>query len=601
MDRTPSIRTYLILMNLLLLCLLFPAISIFTLRATSSFRDQQLNRSIVLLEESLASRAGTLASSLSLSASEAAAGYDFSFLMELLRQATINDPSMLHCLIMSPSGQVLADHAQQHLGEVLDDPLAQKLLKLAQHNFPQQQGKEQVAALQMVQHGQANEPAMQEVLAPVYNGGQLWGILRCTFSRQELEKEISTTSQQWSQRMKSFSIYLFSLAALFFGLGMAVVIFFTRPLLAALNTLETGVQRISNGDLQHAIRATGLGCREFAELASSFNEMTDSLRLSREQLADYSRGLEEKVEERTRALHQAQESLLRQAHEAGMAEMAVGVLHNIGNAITPAKVGTAMLLKRLRESPLQNGLAPALAPLQQAVLSSKQLSDDERQRYKAILELLPSSIQEEFGQISEEINRIREKHEHIEAIIGLQMRYARLMGKAEPVDINRVVRDALDMLADSLQKREIEVELELAQVPAVDLEKAKLIQVIVNIIKNSYEAIDLADGPDKKIRISSSLAGDSDNPQIRLVIADSGCGFEPAEQDNLFSFGYSTKHRGTGFGLHSCANFLIANNGSIQAESPGPGQGAQFILTLPISAEQAPDQPITQAEEDNGL
>ena len=138
------------------------------------------------------------------------------------------------------------------------------------------------------------------------------------------------------------------------------------------------------------------------------------------------------------------------------------------------------------------------------------------------------------------------------------------------------------MLSESIAKRNIQIELHLDDLPPVHLEKAKLIQVIVNIIKNSYEAIDQYPKQEKKIIIKSTLT-DQENPAILLTISDNGCGFTSAEHDNLFTFGYSNKKRGTGFGLHSCANYLIANHGSITANSAGPGQGAEFILTIPLN------------------
>lgn len=595
MRRRPSIRTYIILMNMLLLCLLFPSISFLTLRATSTFRDEQLARTIELLEEALINRGTALARNLSLNTSQAVAGYDFSSILNLLRQATENDPDMLHSLIISQGGEVLADHEQEGFGKFLDSGMDKKTLEIAEQEFSTRRPPDTILLpVVILRNLKGMDPTLIEVIAPVYNGEQLWGILRCIFSRQTLEQEISLTRQKWTERMQSFSIYLFSMVCLFFLLGVAVIIYFSRPILAALLSLGRGVERISNGDLQHTIRKENLACREFVELASSFNNMTSFLRDSRQQLAEYNRSLENKVESRTKELKQAHETLLKQAHEAGMAEMAVGVLHNIGNAITPAKVGTAMVLKRLQESPLRQGLAPALVPLIK-IIDQADLAEAECQRLHAILELLPRSIQEEYSQLIEEISQIREKHEHIEAIISLQMRYARLLGQAEPVDINRVVRDALDMLSDSISKRNIEVELHLTEVPSVQLEKAKLIQVIVNIIKNGYEAIDQNQGGEKRITISSSLA-DTKKPAVLLLIEDTGCGFLSSDEENLFSFGYSSKKRGTGFGLHSCANYLIANHGSIIATSKGAGQGAIFSLTLPTTQDNT-----SQDKEKHGL
>ena len=584
MPRRPAIRTYLILMNLLLLILLFPALNIFILRATSDFRDQQLTRTIKLLESALNKRGETLVRNLSLSASEAVAGYDFSFLLELLNQATQNDNDLLHSYIVALDGRVLADHQQENIGKILTRPQDQQLKTFGQRNFSHQQAKKPNKVIILTEQDISDLGSNTiEVITPVYNGDQLWGLLRCNFSRQTLDAEIQQTKEQWAKRMKSFSILLFSLVGLFLVLGVLVVVYFTKPILSALRALGAGVQRISNGDLDHTISNENLNCSEFVDLAQSFNEMTRSLKDSQVQLAQYNRSLEHKVEARTSELKKAQETLLKQAHEAGMAEMAVGVLHNIGNAITPAKVGAAMLLKRLKESPFQGNLAQALAPLTPLVTQAPELTPQEKQRLQDILQVLPQSIIEEYQQFTNEIGRIREKHEHIESIINLQMRYARLIGKAEAIDLNSLIKDAVNILADAIKKRHIIINLQLGGLPNIELEKAKLIQVIVNLIKNSYEAIDQSQASTKEITITSFI--DPSKPGfVTLSIKDSGCGFAKNSESDLFTFGYSSKERGTGFGLHSCANFLIANNGSIKAHSAGPGQGSEFVLLLPIKS-----------------
>jgi signal transduction histidine kinase len=309
--------------------------------------------------------------------------------------------------------------------------------------------------------------------------------------------------------------------------------------------------------------------------------MTGQLNVSRKLLDEYSKSLEEKVTERTRELKDAQANLMRQAHEAGMAEMAVGILHNIGNAITPAKVELSRLYNRMKRKPLLSNLPAACREIAKLISPSSGLSDRERKRFLSILDLTPRAISEEYSLNFTEIEQIRHKLNHIENIIGLQMRYARLFGESEDVDVALVVEDALTMLEDALKKRAVRIIKNYSPVPPIRIEKAQLIQVVVNLIKNGYEAMDNIGVKERRLEIS--LGREVGPPDyLVLSIKDSGIGFTAEEKEDLFKFGYTTKAKGSGFGLHSCANYLIAKNGSLTAHSGGRGKGAQFVMRLAV-------------------
>lgn len=210
----------------------------------------------------------------------------------------------------------------------------------------------------------------------------------------------------------------------------------------------------------------------------------------------------------------------------------------------------------------------------------------------AIIELLPAGIEEEYNRLTQELRLIRDKHEHIESIVKLQMRYARLLGASDEVDVNQVAEDALRMLEDSLRKRSVGVERHFAQVPTVRNEETKLLQIFINLIKNAYQAMDEVPIGQRLLVLTTTVeSGDPD--QVLLVVKDNGCGFTEEERAKLFVFGYTSKQEGSGFGLHSCANYLIANGGSLEAASPGPGLGAEFTVRLPVgrNVEQAGGNP----------
>lgn len=580
----PSIRFYLISMNLILLCLLFPAISFVFLHEDTKFRDAQLDYNIVQMRQSLEGRSASLARNMSLSVNHAISGYDFTFLNSMVEQVVINDPEIIYAIIMDTNRVAMSHSNPSKTGSILDDPIDRQVASIIKKDFPQTReiGQKEVNIRFIDSEGNSdfsNKPVM-EVLAPVYSGSELSGVLRFGYSLQGLHNEIQVTARNWAAKLKQFKRYFFSLTGIFFAIGLLVAGLFTRFFVKSTHILDDGVNRVSEGDLNHVIEHENLTCTEFSRLAKSFNDMTRKLRKSYQKLDEYSKSLEQKVEERTKELKDAQASLLQQAHESGMAEMAVGILHNIGNAITPAKVGATLLAKKLRDSPLRTNLHEAMTQIHDVVAKCSVPSDEEKKRLLGIIKLLPTNIQEEYDHAISNIQKIENKHHHIESIIALQMRYAKLFDDGNKVDINHIVDDALKMLEDSVAKQSVEIVKNFSEVPEVKIEQAKLIQIVINLIKNGYEAMEGL-SPEKRRLVLSTYLEEKDPSYVVLSIKDEGAGFNSEEKEKLFNFGFSTKGKGSGFGLHSCANYLIANNGSITAYSEGKDKGAEFIVRLP--------------------
>ncbi len=580
----PSILAYFICMNFVLLFLLFPAISILFLNEGKNFQDLQLNRTINQMREGLETRSASLVRSIALSANQAIAGFNFSFLALLATQVADNDPEIAYCIIMDTNGIAVAHSNPVKNGLKLDGPVDIQAISLLP-SFPQLILETDTAfecRFLEVPAQDSGEPAVMEAVTPLYNGAKLWGVLRCGYSLTRYHRQIETTRTEWAGKLKQFKIYLASMTFVFLSLGTLIAFFFTRGFLRPMAVIGDGVRRVAREDLESSIQHEGLVCYEFYELSEAFNKMTSRLRESRDLL-------EQKVDERTRELREAQEKLLQQAHEAGMAEMAVGILHNIGNAITPAKVGNTLLAKRLRESPVRRHITRIMTQINGILSGTTPPNDEEKTKLLRVVELLPRSIEEEYTWFVSETERIADKHEHIESIIHLQMRYARLAGSQETVAVNEIIRDALELLEDALGKREIEVTTHLGEVPSVRIEKPKLMQILVNLIKNAYESMEQSDRELKQLTIVSRLEEPPQN-EVVVVVRDTGIGFSAEASEKLFNFGFTTKTRGSGFGLHSSANYLIANNGRLTARSEGPGLGAEFTVHLPAAPQTDPAQ-----------
>ncbi|CAK0747818.1 hypothetical protein CCP4SC76_1880002 [Gammaproteobacteria bacterium] len=416
-----------------------------------------------------------------------------------------------------------------------------------------------------------------EAVSPVYVGESLWGGLRCGISLQSLNHRIEQAEGDWKQQMIQFQGYFFTIGFVFFTIGVAATLFFTRLFVKALARLSDGVTRVSGGDLLYRIGTRGLLCSEFLLLSESFNQMTGNLLESREKLDEYNRSLEVMVSERTEALQAAQAELVNHAREAGMAEIAQGVMHNIGNALTPLKTSAQMAYKGIRESTLRRFIEEALQPVSGIVESS---DHPDKSRLSQIVQLIPSGIENEYQETEDQLKRINERIEHIENIIHLQSKYARIRDFKESLDFNQVVRDALGMMEDSLKKYGVQVETRWGKLPDIRGEKHQLLQVLLNLIKNADEAMRDTPLDERRLIVTTEVVDSEKGPLLVARLTDTGCGFTPEAVDRLFGFGYTTKVKGSGIGLHASANYLIAQKGKLEAFSDGPGQGATFVISL---------------------
>jgi signal transduction histidine kinase len=177
---------------------------------------------------------------------------------------------------------------------------------------------------------------------------------------------------------------------------------------------------------------------------------------------------------------------------------------------------------------------------------------------------------------------------HIMEIITLQQRYAGLRGFETRVNVNELIKDAEEMLADSIKKRGIRMEYELSNIPHMMLDKNKMVQNFINLIKNAYEAIDMApDDIDKRIRVATGVVTIKDRNHLQVVISDTGVGLAKELKEKVFQFNFSTKGRQTGFGLHDAANYIKAHGGDIDLISPGPGKGTQVVIHIPVTGGSA--------------
>jgi signal transduction histidine kinase len=171
------------------------------------------------------------------------------------------------------------------------------------------------------------------------------------------------------------------------------------------------------------------------------------------------------------------------------------------------------------------------------------------------------------------------KHiDHIKQIVAMQQTYAKVIGVHENVNPVQLVEDALQINAAALQRHNVQVNRDFQSTRQVVTDKHKVLQILVNLIRNAKYATEEAKRTEKRVTVK---VANEENGQVRVQVCDNGIGILKENLTHIFSHGFTTRRNGHGFGLHSSALAARELGGSLQAQSDGPGTGATFTLLLP--------------------
>jgi two-component system, NtrC family, sensor kinase len=293
-------------------------------------------------------------------------------------------------------------------------------------------------------------------------------------------------------------------------------------------------------------------------------------------------------------LAEARKALVDRSYQSGVAEMASGVLHNIGNAITPLKVRVANLESALREAPAAE-LRMALTELADPATPADRRGDLEQFANLAGQEIA-TALETTTGQMAGVARQV----EHVQRILSDQERFSRAARVLEPVSVVELVRESVDLLGDD-GRRELQVELDpsLTAAGSVLGSRVALQQILVNLLKNAVEAVrEQAPPPGAgHVVVGATPEFSEGRAMVRLCVTDNGIGISPEHLSRVFERGFSTKSRASsGLGLHWCAVTAAALGGGIQAESAGTGQGTRLILRLPQAESHLESPPVTATE-----
>ena len=294
--------------------------------------------------------------------------------------------------------------------------------------------------------------------------------------------------------------------------------------------------------------------------------------------------LESEIAERKHAeqeLEKLHRELVAASRQAGMADVATGVLHNVGNVLNSVNVSTTLVCDRLRESKLANlGRAVALMRGKNGDLAEFLTNDPKGKLLPEYIATVCDHLGTEHSALLQEMTALGHNIEHIKEIVSMQQAYATMVAVVEPLDPQAMLEDALRMNAGTLASHGARVARDFQPTAPVLAEKSKVLQILINLIRNANYACDEGGRPDKVItvRLAAGAAG-----RVRLIVSDNGVGIPPENLTRIFAHGFTTRKTGHGFGLHSAANAATEMKGTLTVHSDGPGRGARFTLDLPAT------------------
>lgn len=396
-------------------------------------------------------------------------------------------------------------------------------------------------------------------------------------------------------------------AAAFLLAGIAVFFIarrFQRQIAHPITDLAATALRVAHErDFETPTSVTG--CSEVIELSIAINLMFTEISRRDARLARQVDKLNREIEERERAeetLRQNQQAMSRLAREAGMAEVASGVIHNIGNTLTSISISSDLVATRLSNTRRRSlaTLSQLLAPdsAQTAEVFSAHSDGPE---LRTLLAQITAALSNDLTETTRLVEILQAGNSHLKRIVASQQSLARTHRLCEPFVLREALQEALllartiarepypidQCLGDSKCGRngdcirnESPLQINDCALDATEVyaDRNLVVQILVNLLLNAHDAIASLGPPNPLI---SLRIGPAHNGLLPLKVTDNGEGIPADKLLSLFTYGYTTKASGNGFGLHNSANAARMMGGELFVSSPGTGLGATFTLSIP--------------------
>ncbi len=438
------------------------------------------------------------------------------------------------------------------MGRLLDDSMLTELRRRTEVDFSWQEIRDEASP------HQSEIEALRYAGSDTISSGVTKENVQTFFLRRGLdEKPILLLSANTPREIsalgqKTLSGALLLLAAATVIVSFVIWLLLRNMIVKPLELISTHISSIQNsGDLSRRLNMSRSD--EIGAVGKNFDEMAGEL-------------------------NDARQLLLEQSFKAGKADTAAEVMHNIRNAMTPLINGIDRL-----------GAVFKTTDSLKVEQATQQISDPDcaPDRQGKLLQYVDSAfkhIEDLHAEGREELDAVSKQARQVEGILSDQERHAHSRPVIENIEVDEMLDEAVLVIPKrSSPAIRINLQEKLGDY-RVKGHRVGLLQVLGNIVLNAYESIQRSESESGSISLSASNETIDNEEMIRLVVSDTGCGFDDESKDKIFQRGYTSKSGDlSGLGLHWCANAIAAMGGRIQAESTGAGQGAQFHVLLPAA------------------
>lgn len=275
------------------------------------------------------------------------------------------------------------------------------------------------------------------------------------------------------------------------------------------------------------------------------------------------------------------------SRQAGMAEIASGVLHNVGNALNSVNVSVSIARDTLRKSRLAGLAKVADLLMSQGADLASFLCNDRGRELPAYLAALAAELGAEHARLQDEMDSLTTNIDHIRRIVDTQQQFARPADVVEQTTIAELLEASLRIGAVSYERHGINVALELEATGPIQIDRHQVIQILVNLLSNAKDALHTRPRGERRVVVRAEPA---ETPGfVKISVTDNGIGIRQENLSRIFAYGYTTRKNGHGFGLHSAALAAKVMGGSLVAASDGEDRGATFVLEIPTTPARRAD------------
>jgi two-component system NtrC family sensor kinase len=328
--------------------------------------------------------------------------------------------------------------------------------------------------------------------------------------------------ESWGALQRTQQILL-GANALAILIGSAIICYLVGRVTRPLRELRDSAEAVGRGDFSRHVDVRSED--ETGELARVFNQMTHNLKNSLQEL-----------ETTVDTLKNTQAQLIQSEKLSGIGEFIAGVAHELNNPLTSV-MGFSEMLQNAEVDP----------------------------QHKRHLEIIHKSA--------------LRCQKIVQSLLGFARRSTL---ERKTVCLNGLVEAAIEILQYQLRTSNVEISLKLdPNLPQAMVDPHQIQQVFVNLINNARQAIE-AHQPKGWIKVATARHGD----MVRVTIQDNGPGISEANLSKIFDPFFTTKEvgKGTGLGLSLCYGIIKDHGGSVTPRSR-PGEGATFVIELPVSHE----------------